>query len=147
MKKKTLNSMKKSSSSEKKNRRQETLFKRPAPVFWSVGTALLPGWCRPHTEKDNHAGLPSQPGKCWIQTGAENSEPLKNTEFRQILSTEEEEKRWAREEIQPTNELYFGMLRAKGLYGSNPTLTESEDLLHFVTEPSLWRQVPLYFWP
>lgn len=39
-----------------------------------------------------------------------------------------------REEELPTNELYFGILRAEGLHGSYLALTEGVDLLNITAE-------------
>lgn len=50
---------------------------------------------------------------------------------------EAERKRERRREEVPTNEMYFGILRAEGLHGSYLALTEGGDLLNFTAEPVL----------
>lgn len=52
-----------------------------------------------------------------------------------------------REEVLPTNELYFGILRAEGLHGSYLALTEGVDLLSFTADPIMRGQVLLYLRP
>lgn len=47
----------------------------------------------------------------------------------------------------PTNELYFGVLRAERVHGGYLPQAEGVDLFSVAAESILWRQVLLHLWP